>query len=229
MKLKKLSRYFYRHPRVLFNGTFIFSVVLHTAMLAQLPFLRFTSLPAQKAKMTIINVSLQNLKVHSKTNVLRRKIEKPKEQKKELLKEIVKKEDTIPYLKKEEEKKELKKEEIKQEKFISSPPSVSKNIIIKARETYEDKILKRINAMKHYPMLARRKGQEGIVKVKFTLDKSGTLKGGIVIVKRCGYEILNEAAVKTIVRANPYPVFPHVIRKDEMTFVVDVDFRLGIW
>lgn len=213
----------------MFNGTFIFSVALHGAMLVQLPFLRFTSLPAQKAKMTIINVSLQNLKVHGKTNVLREKIEKPKEEKKKLFKKMVKKDDAIPCLKKEEEKKEPKKEEAKQEKFIPPPPSVSKDIIIKARETYEDKILKRISAMKHYPFYARRMSQEGIVKVEFTLKRDGMLKGAVAIAKGCRYEVLNNAAIKTIVRANPYPAFPHVIKKDEITFILDVDFHLEVW
>ena len=181
--------------------------------------------------MTIINVSLQNLKVHSKTNVLREKIEKPKEENKGVGEGLVpsrKIDKAIPYLKKEEKKKELKKEKIEQEK-ITSPPSISKDIIIKARETYEDKILKRINAMKHYPMWARRMGQEGVVKVKFTLNKDGTLNDEVIIVKRCGYEILNAAAIKTIVMANPYSGFPDEINEEEMTFIVDVDFRLEVW
>ncbi len=207
MKLKKLSRYFYRHPKVLFNSAFVFSAALHAAMLIQMPFLKFTSLPAKKAKMTIINVSLQEIKVHSKTNVLKKKEEKPKEKKKEMVKEIVKKE----------------------EKFIPPPPSISKDIIIKARETYEDKILKRINAMKHYPMQARRTNQEGVVMVRFTLKRNGTLKGNVAIVKKCRYEVLNKAAVKTIVRANPYPLFPNEIKKNEISFVIDVDFHLEVW
>lgn len=229
MKSKKLSRYFYKHPKVLFNGTFIFSAVLHAAMLIQIPFLKWTSLPAQKAEMTIINVRLENVKVHSKTNIVKQKEEKSKEEKKELVKKIVKRDEVVPYLKKEEKKKEPKKEKIEEVKLVPPPPSISKDITIKAKEAYEDKILKKINAMKYYPMQARRRGQEAVVRVEFTLNKDGTLRGDVVTLKKYRYKVLNEAAVKTIVMANPYPAFPGEIKKDEMAFIVDVDFRLAVW
>ncbi len=181
--------------------------------------------------MTIINVSLE--KVHSKTNIVRKK-----EENKGVGEGLVpsrKKDKAIPYLKKEENSKERNKSvgeglaPSRDKEFIPPPPSISKEAFVKLREHYEDKILKRIHAMKYYPIQARRMNQEGVVKVEFTLKRDGTLKGDVALIKGCRYEALNNAAVKTIVRANPYPAFSHVIKKDEMTFVIEVDFRLKAW
>lgn len=221
MNLRRWSKYFYKHPKALFNYSFIISLGLHAVLFVQIPFLKFSSMPAQKDKITIINISLKDVDIRSKTNVISRKKEE-KELPKEI--EIVKEEDAIPYL--EEKKIEKDKKETEKKEFIPPPPSISKDILIKAKETYKDRILKRINSVKHYPILARKRGQEGVVKVKFILNRDGMLKDEAIIINRCKHKILNNTAVSTIVMANPYPAFPKEIKRDEMSFIVDVDFRL---
>ena len=89
--------------------------------------------------------------------------------------------------------------------------------------------LLKIKEAKKYPLYAKRMDQEGVVRVKFTLRRDGTLKEGVRIIKKCRYKVLNDEAIKTIVRANPYSSFPSELKKDEMAFTIDLDFRLEGW
>jgi len=67
-------------------------------------------------------------------------------------------------------------------------------------------ILRRhLEAHKFYPASARRRGIEGDVKVGFDLDKRGRA-GEISILAGSGHAVLDRAALKTVVRAQPFPV-----------------------
>ena len=95
-----------------------------------------------------------------------------------------------------------------------------------AKETYIGQVLKRIHSHKYYPIYAQKRRLQGVVKLKFTLRKDGTLKGEIKKVASSGLEILDEAGIKTIKDAAPYMPFPNNIKEDELDFVVDIDFVL---
>jgi protein TonB len=103
------------------------------------------------------------------------------------------------------------------------------NLVQEALAKYKVDVQRKIRAARHYPLLARRMSQEGVVRIKFLLNKDGTVKGTVDIIKRCRYGVLNDAAVDTIVRANPYPPFPPELAGDEMTFTIDIDFQLDDW
>jgi TonB family protein len=62
-----------------------------------------------------------------------------------------------------------------------------------------------IEKAKHYPPLAKRRGIEGTVTTKFSINTHGYPQN-IKIVKSSGYRILDSAAQKTIVKAAPFPV-----------------------
>ena len=224
--LKRLSRNFYKNPQKLLRNTFIFSIVFHGIFLFKMPCFSKSSLPAEKGDVTFINVSLFEVELESKSNIAP---EKPKEIKKEIVKAEEPK-DVIPMVKeREEQPKEEKEEIIEEEKFVPPPPSISKEVFVKLRESYEDKILKKIHSMKHYPLTSQRRGHEGVVKIAFTLNKDGSLNGTAAVVKPCRYARLNDSAVKTIAASNPFPPFPERIRKGQMTFSLDIDFHMEIW
>jgi TonB family protein len=61
-----------------------------------------------------------------------------------------------------------------------------------------------IDRAKSYPPLARRRGIEGTVIAEFTISKDGHPEN-IRIVRSSGYEILDTAAKKTLLRASPFP------------------------
>ena len=227
MMLKRLSRCFYKKPQKLLGNTFIFSVVFHGIFLWGIPFFPKCSLPAEKGDITFINVSLFEFELKSESNIAS---EKPKKVKKEIVK-VEELKDVISIVRElEEQPKENEKEKIIEEaKFVPPPLSISKEVIVKLRERYEDKILKKIHAMKYYPLTARRRGQEGVVGVVFTLNKNGTLRGTAALIKPCRYPALNESAIRTIAASNPFPVFPQEIKKEQMRFALDIDFHMEIW
>ncbi len=94
------------------------------------------------------------------------------------------------------------------------------------KETYIGQVLKRIHSHKYYPIYAQKRHLQGVVKLKFTLRKDGTIKSEIKKVASSGLAILDEAGIKTIKDASPYMPFPSNIKEDELDFVVDIDFVL---
>jgi TonB family protein len=61
-----------------------------------------------------------------------------------------------------------------------------------------------IERTKNYPRLARERGIEGVVRVRFRLTSSGTVEK-IEIVKSSGSVILDNASISTVYRAAPMP------------------------
>lgn len=64
---------------------------------------------------------------------------------------------------------------------------------------------KHLEAHKFYPASARRRGIEGDVEIGFDLDGEGHADG-IAVVAGSGYAVLDHAAVKTVMQAQPFPV-----------------------
>ncbi len=61
-----------------------------------------------------------------------------------------------------------------------------------------------IEKSKNYPRLARERGIQGVVHVRFKLTPSGDVET-VEIVKSSGYDILDDASVRTVYRAVPMP------------------------
>ncbi|MCD4782067.1 MAG: TonB family protein [Candidatus Omnitrophica bacterium] len=218
-----------------------------------MPFFSVSSLPAKKGDVTFINITLSEIKANTKeipkedlipvketermpdpkielkkkANIIPKK---PKEIKKEIVK-LEEPKDVIPIAEEVEEqpKEEEKEEIIEEKKFSPPPPSISKEVFTRLRESYEDKILKKIHSMKHYPLTSQRRGHEGVVRLAFTVNKDGSLHGTASVIKPCRYARLNDSAVKTISASNPFPPFPEEIKKEQMTFSLDIDFHMEVW
>jgi protein TonB len=98
----------------------------------------------------------------------------------------------------------------------------SSSQINKQNEEYLSEILNKIEKHKYYPYISRLNGEEGKVKVSFTINEDGTLKN-VKILESSGYIHLDRAAVKTVKRASPFPKPPS---KREETIDVIINFRL---
>jgi protein TonB len=83
-----------------------------------------------------------------------------------------------------------------------------------------------IESLKEYPARARARGQSGIVKVGFTLKKDGMIVG-IHLSERSEYDILNHAAVDTLVRLGHYKAIPDDVAMGDLSFVVPLNFKLN--
>ncbi len=81
--------------------------------------------------------------------------------------------------------------------------------------------------MKHqrYPRRAKRKNQQGTVKVSFTLSPSGNTSL-ILIVDSSGTKSLDAEAKKMLLRASPLPAFPPQLSRTAMNITVPIAFVL---
>lgn len=72
-------------------------------------------------------------------------------------------------------------------------------------------ILEKIEAAKWYPRVARKRGLEGVTVVKFRIAPDGNVMD-IMIDQASGFSILDNAAIKTIRRAAPFPHFDSLLK-----------------
>ena len=65
-------------------------------------------------------------------------------------------------------------------------------------------LVEAIERVKRYPRLARERGMEGVVRLRFMLNPSGGVDA-VELVKSSGYEILDSASISAVYRAAPMP------------------------
>jgi TonB family protein len=87
---------------------------------------------------------------------------------------------------------------------------------------YIDSIQQKVNLCSIYPIAAKTKGWEGIVKVRFTISEDGRIKD-IDIAKSSGYPLLDAAAMLAIKDASPYP-FPDTCPNKEIELILPINF-----
>lgn len=79
---------------------------------------------------------------------------------------------------------------------------------------------------KFYPERARRREMEGRPSVRFRIDRAGTVLS-CELVQSSGRSELDEAALETIRRADPFPAMPDDVSGDTKEFTVTVDFSIN--
>ncbi|MGB5338917.1 MAG: TonB family protein [Gammaproteobacteria bacterium] len=93
----------------------------------------------------------------------------------------------------------------------------------KAQETYLQRLLAHIDSHKFYPRSARRRGQEGEVRVSFTLLADGSIRALQV---KGSSRILRAAAERAVQSAQPMPAPPAAMNlREPISF--GMVFRLG--
>ncbi|MBW1992293.1 MAG: energy transducer TonB [Deltaproteobacteria bacterium] len=98
-----------------------------------------------------------------------------------------------------------------------------------ARSRYLSLVRARILAHRRYPALARARRMEGVVRLRFTLSRTGSLNRGIRIIKPSGFSLLDEQAARCVRAAAPFPPFPPQLRQDHLTVEVPIVYRLKDW
>jgi len=76
-----------------------------------------------------------------------------------------------------------------------------------------------------YPRRARMHRDEGVVLVRFVLDRAGTLIEGEIL-HRSGHDALDEEAVAMLSRASPYPAAPAGLGGNRIELTAPIAFRL---
>jgi len=82
-----------------------------------------------------------------------------------------------------------------------------------------------IERFKRYPAAARSRGDKGIAKVAFTIDREGRLLSSR-IVESSGSAALDQETLAMLARAQPMPRPPDELSGAELTFVVPVQFNI---
>ena len=93
------------------------------------------------------------------------------------------------------------------------------------RGTFAGKVRQRIVNAQSYPRIARRRGLEGQPVVAFTLDKRGRLTK-VDLAQTSGYQLLDQAALKAVQKAAPYPEIPAQLELDSFQFKLPISFVL---
>jgi protein TonB len=105
----------------------------------------------------------------------------------------------------------------------SSPPADPADPVVRRR--YEQQLFTWLSRYKDYPMMARRRGIEGTARLRIKLARSGKVLSA-VLVTDTGSSILDQAALRMVERATPFPSMPDTYSGDSFTFVAPVDFKL---
>ena len=90
---------------------------------------------------------------------------------------------------------------------------------------YQDMVKQRIEEVRRYPPWAKRQGIEGTAYISFTVLSNGSSQN-VKIVRSSGSKILDEEAVATVKRANPFPPIPKEISISFVRMEVSIVFTL---
>jgi protein TonB len=94
-----------------------------------------------------------------------------------------------------------------------------------AGRDYSSKLRSWLEAHKTYPRRARMRHEEGIVQVRFVLDRQGhVLDGGIA--RTSGHPSLDAEVLAMLARADPFPAAPNHVAGDRIEIAAPVEFFL---
>jgi protein TonB len=98
-----------------------------------------------------------------------------------------------------------------------APPGTSRSYAAKVRSW--------LYAHKVYPRRARMRREEGMVQVRFVLDREGVLLEGAVV-RRSGNVVLDDEAEAMLRRSSPYPRAPADLPGERIEFTAPIEFTL---
>lgn len=195
--------------------TFFISISTHILFLG-MPGFNPSSFQAKKLQDLSVQIEIEKPSLLPKIDVMG-------EEKK--LKEVVEKQEE-PELKAAPELEQI--EEIVLEKPQPELPKEIVKVINPQDEAmlrYQDMVKQRIENARKYPPSAKRQGIEGTVYINFVVLSNG-LSQDIKIIRSSGSNILDEEAVGTIKRANPFPSVPKEIGAPFVRMEVAIVFAL---
>jgi protein TonB len=99
---------------------------------------------------------------------------------------------------------------------VASPAAVA---------AWYSEISARIERHKAYPPTARSRREKGVVQLAFSLDQEGRVISSRVA-RTSGFADLDQAAMATIQRAQPFPLPPANMGTAEFNFTVPVKFSI---
>jgi len=113
---------------------------------------------------------------------------------------------------------------------VSEEPAIDYELINTQRNleaNWQGNLFKRLAKFKRYPEGAKRRGIEGTIKVKFTVNTLGKVLN-VVLITSSGNESLDKAAIELIKRAEPLPAPPiHMIKNGVAEVIAPIRYELN--
>ncbi len=94
-----------------------------------------------------------------------------------------------------------------------------------AKSVYYRQLIAKIKRARVYPSDARRAGKQGTVYMQIVVKRNGRI-ASYDIVKSSGHKELDDAAVQTLVKANPVDPFPDEVPGEELKFGVPLRYAV---
>jgi protein TonB len=90
---------------------------------------------------------------------------------------------------------------------------------------YLELLRMRVDSLKIYPDTARSRGRQGRVVVRFTLEEDGSIREKS-LVRGSGTDSLDQAALRAVSRAAPFPMAPADLFAYPLTLQIEICFEL---
>lgn len=149
-----------------------------------------------------------------------------------------------PEQKKEEDPKEVAQKEQETEASVGDPitaapakteaPVAQKTVAPvagtartseRAQATWQKSLLTHLNNSKRYPNEARSRGEQGVAKVQFTIDRRGRVMSAQLLASS-GSAALDEEALSVLRRASPLPAPPDGFGAETIALTLPIQFRI---
>jgi protein TonB len=112
----------------------------------------------------------------------------------------------------------------------AAQPPVQKTPVIARKSVslrgYGARVAGLVMRWRRYPRRAMLRGQQGTVRVRIRVNRSGALVGLPNVVRSCGHDELDAEAIRMVRRAAPFPVLPAGYVESEGRLTIPVVFRL---
>lgn len=109
--------------------------------------------------------------------------------------------------------------------IVPPEPIISQEDIQNAKDIYLAKLRKIIEDKKTYPKNAKRLRQSGIVHVRFTLLRDGTIQN-IQVTQTSSFEILDNATLNLLQKIAKMEPFPKELSDDTMVIILPIEYSL---
>lgn len=90
---------------------------------------------------------------------------------------------------------------------------------------YSSKLRSWLEAHKTYPRRARMRHEEGVVQVRFVIDREGHVLDGAIL-RTSGFQSLDAEVLAMLARADPFPPAPHHMAGERIEIAAPVEFFL---
>ncbi|WP_236994653.1 energy transducer TonB [Granulosicoccus antarcticus] len=90
---------------------------------------------------------------------------------------------------------------------------------------YLGKINAWLKQFHRYPLASKKRKEEGVVHLKFTINREGEIQDAS-IEKSSGYDRLDRAALELLSEASPVPRIPDFMNRETLKLVIPIEYSL---